>query len=157
MYKYINAAVNMTETEEIPAELISDVISPKTLDNRIMLTDKFNFADSYRLCNTYTVPLNITADDLDKFGATLVGNMYFLPHGLTFSISCTSDKRKSRHPDFILSRNGVSIIAQYPFESLNVTFTPFGYKCYLASLDLNRPFIKVVNDMLVYSQYFDLL
>ena len=161
MHRYIKSSVVSGDTMNFSYQDIGKILSAETLDSRIIDIDNFSFSQDFSFCDTDNDFYRSQFDDLITFGAILRGNVYVIPANLKFGIRAGNWDRFHRHQDFLLVRNGVSIREHYnyinEYSNLNITFTPFGYKCYLASEDLNRPFADVVKDMLVYAQYFNLM
>ena len=160
MRRYIKAAVSTSETVNFEGGL-EKILSPETLDPTIMDLDNFSFSEDFMFTpNEPDSPYRSDFDNLLKFGAVLRNDEYYIPKGLVFSITCFQVETRSRnHIRYKLSRNGVSI-TEYrinDYDDLNVTFTMFGYRCFLASEDLNKPFVDVVKEMKVYASYFNLI
>ena len=165
MRRYINASVNSSTQIDFEYGL-GGIISETTLNSGVFEPNGFSFYSDFRFCK---IPENYDEGqypgqylDMEAFGMVKRDGDFVIPAGMSFDVSFYDnyvDKDRSirtARPRYRVSRNGVSIIERCveDWKCLSIRLTDFGYRCYLMSEDLEKPFISVVKEALVFSKYF---
>ena len=102
-------------------------------DKRILYPDKFSLAEdtSYIGLDGGTSYSRVYRE-CQRFGMEIKDGEYYIPKGLEFRISPPDDDSNS----IFLYRNGADAGVEFDFNIFNVTFTDFGYKCYMYAKSL---------------------